>query len=377
MVQIIVGCENRASMQQSPEWLETLTLLLHHRRATVITFNYDRLLEAQLERAAICCDPPGEYSRTVEATDALRNLPPVPPQMRPIGSQLAHTFRLLKLHGALDWWSAPLDETGSSLVRVPRINLAASAELISELDRGDMVPGREVFVVPPTLTKATYYRNFLTRELWRTSFQALQNTIHVAIVGYSMPIGDSMLAGMLVNALQGRNVPIEVVNREAREVGERVSSLGLDHVDPIPGDSSVADFVGQYLHRSENEFFATLSTYDPGFLKDLPVVVTTGMASNNSRFSQVTKINDDKGAQPPELLIQKKGLALGNAIGTHTGQGPSIESVIEVLRTNGPFTISDGSHRYHPINFNTGVAPGHSQWDCFIISVIEEKTPLS
>lgn len=185
-----------------------------------------------------------------------------------------------------------------------------------------------------------------------------------------------MLAGMLVSALQGRNVPIEVVNPEARAVVERVSSLGLDHVDPIPGDSSVADFVGQYLHRSENDFFATLLSYDPKYLKDLTVVVTTGTARNGSRFSQVTKIIDATGAQPPELVIEKKGLALGNAIGTHTGQGPSIESVIKVLRTSGTFTISDGSHRYHPINFSTGAAPGHSEWDCFIIDVIEEKTLL-
>jgi hypothetical protein len=61
------------------------------------------------------------------------------------------TFRLLKLHGSLDWWWVPNDQSGSSLVRQtpPRRFEDPPQSLVPRF-----VPGRERFVVPSRATKS-------------------------------------------------------------------------------------------------------------------------------------------------------------------------------------------------------------------------------
>ena len=44
-----------------------------------------------------------------------------PPTYGAMEGFMVDTFRLLKLHGSLDWWWTPEDETGATLSRSPLV----------------------------------------------------------------------------------------------------------------------------------------------------------------------------------------------------------------------------------------------------------------
>jgi len=97
---------------------------------------------------------------------------------------------------------------------------------MSDETRRLVLPGREPFIVPPSATKSGYYRNPLTRELWRTAFEALHAAGRISLVGYSLPPADLVMSGMLASAIRGRDVPIEVVNPCPEGPSERLLGLG-------------------------------------------------------------------------------------------------------------------------------------------------------
>ena len=103
MVEILSEAEQSALDEGPPSWLASLILLLHHRQATVITFNYDRLIEIALERVSVVDTSPQNLA-LVSTRDVLWNRPPVPVGDDVYGGNFLPTFRLLKLHGSLDWW---------------------------------------------------------------------------------------------------------------------------------------------------------------------------------------------------------------------------------------------------------------------------------
>ncbi|EQD53135.1 hypothetical protein B1B_10413, partial [mine drainage metagenome] len=252
--------EGRAFREESPPWLRQLTLLLHFRRATVITFNYDRLLEATLERLNVLASVNGSDQR-VGIRDVLWNRPP-PPRADEVWTEgFLPTFRLLKLHGSLDWWIAPLDVSGVSLVRNRLTYDRWDKPSFSDDERSQLVPGRDVFLVPPTSSKSTYYQNLVTRELWRSSYDALCVSTNVALVGYSLPAADVVFTGMLESSLRGTGTHVDVVNLDAAAIGARLKKLGMTYLTLTDKDDCVAQFTASYLERASEEFQYDLANY--------------------------------------------------------------------------------------------------------------------
>jgi hypothetical protein len=237
---------------ERPQWFHDLLTVLHYRRSTIITLNYDTLIEREISVLF------GGISRPeIDATDLLRDQPPFArhpdSRWRPV-----ETMHLLKLHGSLDWWWVPNDPSGTTLVR----QLVSSDE-----QRRRDVPDGEPFIVPPLASKSGYYRNPLTRQLWQDAFEALAHAPRVALVGYSLPQTDIVMAGMLEPALRSSRVQVDVVNQCSKPVLARIAALGgprkgSRRLHVLDGDSCVQDYVRDLCYRASADVVQDLRTLE-------------------------------------------------------------------------------------------------------------------
>ncbi|MBE1497626.1 hypothetical protein H4696_004726 [Amycolatopsis lexingtonensis] len=192
---VLSALQARATEGASPDWLSQLVRHWQDAGTTVITFNYDLLVEK-----ALIAEVPG--TRWTE-------MYPVP--IAPLGIRISGVhggrrnsggLRLLKLHGSLGWWySGPASPPGDQLygTRVDRWGPADSAPPIVGVDElsVDKVP----MIVPPAAVKSPYYVNNTIRALWRQAAEALSQADELVIIGFSLPPSDLIVSSMLATEL--------------------------------------------------------------------------------------------------------------------------------------------------------------------------------
>ena len=371
--------EGRVLQEPPPSWLRQLTLLLHFRRATVITFNYDRLLEAALDRLDVLELGSGS-DRRVDIRDALWNRPPVPRANEVWAGDFSPTFRLFKLHGSLDWWIAPLDVSGTSLIRNHLIYDRWGKPSFSHDERSQLVPGRDVFIVPPTSSKSTYYQNLVTRELWRNSYDALGASTNVALVGYSFPAADVMFTGMLESSLRNTGTHVDVVNPEAAAIGARLKKLGMAYLTEIDENDCVAKFTVSYLERANEELRDDLANFLFIGLQPDPVVMTTRIVEKGNLYWRITGQNLDTSsglltldALPLGLLIQGAAADYG-AVAKLPTIPPTSHEVKLAASEAKRIVIHDTKGRtFHPVAVGPGFTPvGGGGMIALLLTAIED-----
>ncbi len=256
--------EAHALAGSAPAWLDDLVAVLHARQATVVSFNYDHVLECAVDRSHLTDRAPTTMRREVTSDDILDQLPPTPPptrleiqelvasqqlgapRYRPAwtGQQVADTFRLLKLHGSLSWYWNPEDLTG---VTVARWRVPGPGVEEDDGERSRALPGREPFVVPPTATKSAYLTNPVIRELWTRARMALAAADRVVLAGYSAPLEDHVAAGLLAETLAGRGVEVVIADPCATDVASRLAGLGVRKVTEAMTFGGVEDLVAWWV----------------------------------------------------------------------------------------------------------------------------------
>jgi hypothetical protein len=375
MVEILSEAEQSALDETSPSWLATLILLLHHRQATVITFNYDRLIEIAIERLAVV-DPSPQNLALVSTRDVLWNRPPVPVGDDVYGGDFLPTFRLLKLHGSLDWWIAPHDETGSTLVR-KRLEIAdGMPRTTSDAQRSQLLPGRDVFAVPPTHSKAPYYRNFLTRELWNSSYEALRTASVISIVGYSLPAADVTLLGMLEQATRGREVTVEVVNLKPQPIAGRLREMGIDNIGEVGGPDCVAQFVENYSTRANERFVHSMKLNGPLVPQDYPVVVTTKMVDKENLFYRVINQHVEEAYLVLEAIPRGRNFmnaASNDALGDIQPRPMSVE-IAKALEASSRVIVRAEGRTFLPVTAAPASAPIPGGPLALLVSAVETWT---
>lgn len=219
------------SYQRAPSWFHRMMRLWHRRRPTVITFNYDTLIE----QALLQLDIPGSAGAIHEAiTDYL---PPLAVGSRWGSPSEPSTFSLLKLHGSLDWYWLPADASGDSIRRAP-MNQEPSSTTRA------MLAGKDRFVIPPLSAKSSLYSLGIVKELWRRAADALAQASRIIFIGYSLPLTDLSVTALLVHAV-GAQPGIWVVDRQPDPVKRRIVDLGLA-LGEIRVTHSVKEFVDEY-----------------------------------------------------------------------------------------------------------------------------------
>lgn len=257
--EVLLGCQHEALMTLPPAWLSRLLVVMQTNRSTVITLNYDELIEYGYEWLDV-----RDGDGSIGGSGALINdLPPLANGNNSVSRRC--TFRLLKLHGSLSWSRSPGDVGGETLRRWPLGGTFGSPQEINRSERAHDLPGHEPFIVPPSSTKSAYYGNKITRQIWREAYTDLKSMRRLILVGYSLPLTDITVAGMIEEGLRGRNVPVYVVNPGAQEVVANLAELGVRHGDikVFDGEHAVENFVFSYRNEAAQALSRSLLALDP------------------------------------------------------------------------------------------------------------------
>lgn len=251
--------------QFPPWWLSRLLGVAHAERASLITFNYDTLVEEAVRRGYLYDWGASGGGQRVTADDLVNDTPPLTtePGVR-FASQAAWSFRLLKLHGSVDSYWVPGDLSGATISRLylDHPPPSESARQGNEMTQRRLLPNRSPYIVPPAAAKSAFYTNPISRELWRTAGEALGAATRVALVGYSLPATDLVTSGMLTDQLAGRDIAIDVVNPDPEPIIERLLRLGIEreYIRRFDGGGCVEEYVDALELERSREISQKLAT---------------------------------------------------------------------------------------------------------------------
>ena len=241
----------QASASLAPDWLRRLILSWHRREAVIITLNYDTLVE--------------KAARDLKVSENISALLPVdiyPPYFANIASRSGvglwgrnsdRTFRLLKLHGSVNWYYSGREEFHGETIffsDVPEFGPVCdeAAHYATTRRLRDMAADKETLLIPPIAEKTTYFNNETVRGLWKDAAAALQAAAALYIIGYSLPISDLGMQFFLAGSSPDADSPVHVVNTDKNTL-ERYRKflqrpdIRADYVGP---DNPVVRFACDY-----------------------------------------------------------------------------------------------------------------------------------
>ncbi len=230
---------------ESPAWLTSLIRAWHDQMATIITLNYDTLVERAARRIELAerdsgillphIYPPFFTHLASRTGTAVWGEEPMP------------TFSLLKLHGSMNWYySGRRAFYGETIFYA---NVTPFGDGTSDEEQQGRVGARdkEVLIVPPAAEKTTYFDNEAVRGLWREANDALKTADRIIVIGYSLPQADLAMQLFLGTIRQNPNARIHVVDI-CQDVLDRYRSLLDREIDNKYVDSNhpVEDFARVY-----------------------------------------------------------------------------------------------------------------------------------
>ena len=174
----------------APHWLVSLVDQWHQQRATVITLNYDTLVER------IACGLGIELA-----------------QLYASGSS-RETLEYIKLHGSINWHSSG-EDSNSGIWNY--VDVTPWTSQINACDSDvQMLSDTEPLIIPPLTEKATYYENTAIRQLWQRAGDAIDSATRVFVIGYSLPISDLGMQLFLMRSLLNEPTPWYLINTDAK-----------------------------------------------------------------------------------------------------------------------------------------------------------------
>ena len=192
--------------------LDMLFRLVHKwctERNAIMSFNYDLLVEASLEKYVQHVDKRHLYGLPIiSRRDTTGRFATRSDDNRPT---------LYKLHGSINWLYGGIKYPNSSIV------------LREDDDFGNSYDDLEPVIIPPTSSKSSFYSNEALRAQWRNAGRDLQNADRLIVIGYSMPESDLQVKAMLTTSLKA-NAEIVVVDPDTdQKVVPRIRSYFPGH----------------------------------------------------------------------------------------------------------------------------------------------------
>ena len=211
-----------ASRSNPPAWLNRLIRSWHEKRATVITLNYDTLIERASRELQIADE--------IEHIMAGQMYPPYFADIRSrsgvglFGGGEIKTFSYLKLHGSINWYYSGRDNFYGETIFYADIPSLGSDYSNQEEALSALSKDKETLIIPPVNEKSVYFSNETVKELWHEASVALSKATRVFVIGYSLPISDIGMRLFLVNNQPVPQTSVYVIDKCA-EVATRYESL--------------------------------------------------------------------------------------------------------------------------------------------------------
>lgn len=305
-----------------PSWLRRLVMAFHVTEATVITFNYDTLVESCVQSLRIR----GQSKDPVAVGEILDEQPPLPQVGARWGRDVWNqTFRLLKLHGSVDWWSMPDDVIGMSLARTEFRSSFGEPTTQTESTRRRELPGREPFIVPPSFGKSRYFRIPLVRELWHRAAEAISQAERVSFLGYSLPAADATVNGILRRAVGERSVKSDIVNPHPIDLVERVNQLCNCESQLYDSVNCMDDFAADVASELSRDVVNGLRSVSAE-IQDKPILVVPNQSLSIWQGSVVERVTKDESSNEIVLHISQSPLPIHQSTAVqHDDQGQPIK----------------------------------------------------
>jgi hypothetical protein len=239
---------------RKPSWLTELIRHWHQHRCTVLTLNYDTLIEIVAANVKL----PGE-ARIVAAdlyprvlTDAGLRSGGAGPKER------TETFRLLKLHGSTNWYySGRTSSHGEPIYFVTPLSGDNSTERARQQheERLRAVADKYPFLIPPIYDKSPLLTHETIRALWFDAGEALKQARRIVCMGYSLPESDLTMMHFLRTTC-GSEARLDVVNQSetATPRFERLFRGTPVHVEQCAsGENCIAEYVARLGTKVKRE----------------------------------------------------------------------------------------------------------------------------
>jgi hypothetical protein len=200
IAEIIRDAERLAWKESLPEWLFDLAGHWATTKSTVVTLNYDTLVELSgLERNAKACS---------SYTSALVSMSQRSGTVRVSRSGGPPSFVLVKLHGSINWFYSGVDTFAGDPVYYQDVDL----DLKDATRRSDgLVP----MIIPPITDKSFAFQNTTAKSQWASASNYAGEAARIFVLGYSLPATDLTVRFWLSEA-KGKEIIVIDANDRVR-----------------------------------------------------------------------------------------------------------------------------------------------------------------
>jgi hypothetical protein len=238
----IERAERFALLNPLPLWLERLVATWFDTEATLVTFNYDTLIERAASEQRRLSNWGDIYGMPLNRRSPINH-------GLVMGAAMYTKLipELFKLHGSTNWGFPGLESSASDPVTIMKADgrWGISSRPLEPVraQRAAQYADLNQLIIPPTGTKGAFYSNRALQAQWRTAFNRLRSARSLTIIGYSFPPSDLGARHFVANALRP-GLPVTVVDYSLKTVDRIKEFLGPNHeVSDFSGERAVEDYV--------------------------------------------------------------------------------------------------------------------------------------
>ena len=236
-------CTQQSTDSAVPEWLISLIDQWDKSCASVITLNYDTLVEQAVKNRCPHLDISQMYPPYLSSIEKHVRTPLI--------NERHETFTYFKLHGSVNGhYPGRPDFYGETIYYsdVPPWGSNSSGE------ESQVYADKETLIAPPVTEKSIFFNNESIRKQWQQASTALQAAKNVFVIGYSPPKSDLGMQFFIMRNQPIIGTPWYIIDKDCGVIDryrELLTSSGARpshtiHADFIHNENPLPRFVESY-----------------------------------------------------------------------------------------------------------------------------------